>query len=519
LWAATAPADDGAAIAVTATDADDFAFDLSTAYLCGGLAFDAYVEPAANSSRWERGSGGLAVAYSSRNFARQLYKGILEVRVQKITGLPDTESNQAERLLSGSDGVDACLLVAVVEGQWKEDVAILEKEQFHEGVLDLTGAAHVSRSTTCWSSVKKANAEASERKNGKPLPYFVPKTFNRLPQAIWPTSGPQQQQQSMYLYLQDPASARLVFTVLDDDRLGNGLAVGSTYKRLTDLIPAAAYDPQQLVDNMKQQIVQKLSRSGQIDPDVVARYLEKPENLAPPKWTGELPLTSKPRKRNKNSQIMAAAAAGAYFAGPAGAAVGAVVANFYEGQIQGRIYLDIKYVPTALSALPERKVYQVKGGLPGTDWGSLYRQHRTKTGRSENNNNNSPLLDLEHCFFVSHEKTGATCSVYRSILHKKLIVSFRGTCAPIDLLTDASLVQDAWVDGEDVADQSIVKVHRGFRSSLNSISRRLKELLLAAPADGGTSIADYDMLVTGHSVRFCCALPCCCVEYHLDALF
>lgn len=30
-------------------------FDLDTALFCGGLAFDAYVEPPANSSRWERG--------------------------------------------------------------------------------------------------------------------------------------------------------------------------------------------------------------------------------------------------------------------------------------------------------------------------------------------------------------------------------------------------------------------------------------------------------------------------------
>jgi hypothetical protein len=465
-------------------------FDLSTAYLCGGLAFDAYVEPAANSSRWEKGSGGLAVAYSSRNLARQLYKGILEVQVEKITGLPETESSQAERLLSGSDNVDACLLVAT-----------LEKEQFHEGVLDLTGAAHVSRSTTCWSTVQKANADASEKKNGKPLPYFVPKTFNRAPQAIWPVGA----RRSMYLYVQDPATARLVFTVLDDDRLGDGLAVGSTYKRLTDLIPAAAYDPARLVETMKDQIVQKLSRAGKVDPDVVAQFLAKPDQNLAPQWHGELPLTSKPRKRNKNSQIMAAAAAGAYFAGPAGAAVGAVFGSFYEGQVQGRITLDIKYVPTALSALPERQVYQVKGGLPGIEWGELYRRHSVQIGYSSTDT--SPLDDLEHCFFVSHEKTGATCSVYRSIHYKLLVVSFRGTCAPIDLLTDASLVQDAWVDGEDVSDQNIVKVHRGFRTSLQSISRRLKELLLATPAEG-SRLADYDMLVTGHSVRITCVCVC-----------
>ena len=33
----------------------DNKFDLDTALFCGGLAFDAYVEPPADSSRWEKG--------------------------------------------------------------------------------------------------------------------------------------------------------------------------------------------------------------------------------------------------------------------------------------------------------------------------------------------------------------------------------------------------------------------------------------------------------------------------------
>ena len=116
-------------------------FDLSTALFCGGLAFDAYVEPPSNSSRWEKGSQGLNVAFVSAAFARQLYKGVVEIAVQKCTGLPEEESG-AERLLTGK-GADACVLVAAVEGSWEEDVKLLEKEQFHEGVLDLSGAAHV----------------------------------------------------------------------------------------------------------------------------------------------------------------------------------------------------------------------------------------------------------------------------------------------------------------------------------------------------------------------------------------
>lgn len=53
-------------------------FDLNTALFCGGLAFDAYLEPPANSSRWERGSKGMNVAFLSQAFTRNLYKGLVE---------------------------------------------------------------------------------------------------------------------------------------------------------------------------------------------------------------------------------------------------------------------------------------------------------------------------------------------------------------------------------------------------------------------------------------------------------
>ena len=43
------------------------------------------------------------------------------------------------------------------------------------------------------------------------------------------------------------------------------------------------------------------------------------------------------------------------------------------------------------------------------------------------------------------------------------MISFRGTCAPKDLITDATITQDAWVEGEDVNRQDIAKAHAGFR--------------------------------------------------------
>jgi hypothetical protein len=475
-------------------------FDLATALFCGGLAFDAYVEPAANSSRWERGSQGVDVAFCSSSFTRNLYQGLIEVTVQKVTGLPATHQDEsvAERLLSGA-GVDACLLVAVIEGQWKEDIERLEKEIYHTGILDLSGAAHVSRSSTCWSTVTEQKAIASQKKNGRPLPYHVQATWTQGAQAVWPETEP-----PFYLYVQDPTTARLVFTVLDDDKLGSGKAVGSTYRKLADLIPQAGLKPHALIESLKDKIIAEIQKSGQgMDAlDETTKF-----QLGATTWTGQLKLTSKPRKRDKNSQILAGAAAGAYLGGPVGALGGAALAAMYEGNIQGSVSCKIRYLPIPTLSVP-RKTYRVLGGMPGIDWGTLYQKYlENKSPLNEPSNSQSASkallnegpIDLEHCFFVTHQKTGATCAVYRSLHQKLIIVSFRGTCAPIDLITDVTLVQDAWVEGEDVNDPNIAKVQAGFRSSLNSIARRLKELILATPAPG-EDISQYDVLVTGHSL-------------------
>jgi hypothetical protein len=458
-------------------------FDLSTALFCGGLAFDAYVEPPSNSSRWERGSQGLNVAFVSAAFARQLYKGVVEIKVTKCSGLPQDDSG-AERLLTG-DGVDACVMVAAVEGSWKQDIELLEKEQYHEGVWDLSGAAHVGRTSTAWANVDEKKSQQSKRQRNKASPYNIPGGWGRGGQAIWPEEEP------FYLYVQDPSNVRLVITVLDDDRVGRGTPIGSTYKRLSDLIPQARLSSDDLIKSMKLELVEA-ARKGEID--LLDENTKIP--MGAKSWQGTLKLTSKPRKKDKNSQILTGAAAGAYVAGPVGAAAGAFLGSIYEGQVQGSVDLQIRYLPIPPASV-DRKLYEVKGGMPGIDWGSLFRKFIDKTGRKDDDL--SKCNDLEHCFFVNHEKTGATCSVYRSLEKKLIAVSFRGTCAPIDLITDASLVQDAWVEGEDITNQDIPKVHNGFRTSLNSISRRLKELILATVAPGD-SVADYDMIVTGHSL-------------------
>jgi len=464
-------------------------FDLSTALFCGGLAFDAYIEPPPSSARWEKGSQGLQVAFVSNAYTRQLYKGIVEVVVHKVTGLPDGNDNAVEKLVTG-DGVDARVYTAAVEGSWKEDVNILEKEQFHEGVFDLSGAAHVVSTSTAWANIDETKSKAAKNQRGWAAPYHVKGSWGKKPQAIWPEENP------LFIYVQDPATVRLIFTVLDDDRIGRGTPIGSTFTKLSTLIPQAKLTKEKLIESLKEEMMEAVQR-GEID------LLDENTKiqLGAKTWQGELKLTSKPRKKDKNSQIMAGAAAGAYVAGPVGALAGAAVASFYEGQIQGSIHLRMRYLPIP-SLKSEREVYHAKGGTPGLDWSELWGRYSDKelsTTGGEHGLSRGEIDDLEHCFFINHDSTGATCAVYRSLQRKLIVVSFRGTCTPVDLVTDASLVQETWKEGDDVENQDLPKVHAGFRGSLASISRRLKELILATPAPGD-SFEDYDMLVTGHSL-------------------
>ena len=509
-------------------------FSLPTALFLAGLAFDAYVEPPPTSSRWERGSKGTNVAFLSAAYTRSLYKGIIEVTPIRASDLPD-DDDAAEKLITGG-GVDATLLVSVVEGAWTEDIKKIEKETYHNGVFDLAGCAHVARSSTAWSNVDEKKAKRNKEKGGSGA-YHIKSSWGKGGQAVWEDDPP------FYLYVQDPTSARLVFTLFDDDVVGGGAPIGSAHRKLSELLPGAQKTNNDAISMMKSQVIEQLKQSGKlqeaisiqtnpdtgeeetiIDQDVVLKAINESYGSG---TTASIKMTSKPRIKDKGGQRALGMAAGAMVAGPIGAAAGGVLASMYEGQVRGRVEVGLKYtpIPQVDLKLKERERYQVKGGLPGVEWGEMYDKFLTGDFYGDDvmisTNNGDPRLagyDLEFCCFVTHDNTGCSCAIYRSLERKLICVSFRGTCAPIDLVTDASIAQDAWVEGEDVEKSETAKVHTGFRKSLNSISRRLKELMLAAVSPGD-DLADYDVLVTGHSLGG--ALATCFVmdvaEYGMDA--
>eukprot|EP00526_Cylindrotheca_closterium_P004641 CAMPEP_0113624096 /NCGR_PEP_ID=MMETSP0017_2-20120614/12415_1 /TAXON_ID=2856 /ORGANISM="Cylindrotheca closterium" /LENGTH=790 /DNA_ID=CAMNT_0000534103 /DNA_START=9 /DNA_END=2381 /DNA_ORIENTATION=- /assembly_acc=CAM_ASM_000147 len=464
-------------------------FDTDTALFCAGLAFDAYVEPPADSSRWERGSKGMDVAFSSSAFTKNLYQGMVEVTPVKCSGLPEEDDNVEAALTGG--GVDAKILVAAVEGQWKEDIELL-KQGYHEGISDLTGAAHIGQSSTAWSNVNERKSNAEKKKTGKGVPYHIPKSWGKDAQAVWPDPEP------FYIYVQDPANCQLLFTMFDDDVIGEGSALGSTYIALKEVLPQVKLSKEEIVNKLKTDVLNRI-QSGEVSADQIDEEVSRAVNRDIQPWEGELKLTSKPRIKNKNSQITMGAAAGAMVAGPMGAAVGAALGGLYEGQVKGRIELKLRYLPIPQDAM-SRNRYDVLGGIPGINWGELYEKHlERRLGEEQAQDALIAGNDLELCFFMNHDMTGGCCSVYRSLEKKLIVVSFRGTCEVVDLITDTSIAQNPWVEGEDPEDETISKVHVGFRKSMNSISRRLKEFVLAT-VPRGEDMADYDMLVTGHSL-------------------
>ena len=142
------------------------AFDLGTASLCAGFAFESYNDP--DGARWERGADGCDVAFRDASFVRSCYAGALIARVVEARGLEGQQDLQ-EIALTGSAS-DPYVRLAVVERSPRGS----QRER-------ASNATDVARTETVWRGGDN---------------------------AVWPDN-------SHCLYVRDPAAASLAVRVAE----------------------------------------------------------------------------------------------------------------------------------------------------------------------------------------------------------------------------------------------------------------------------------------------------------------
>ena len=84
---------------------------------------------------------------------------------------------------------------------------------------------------------------------------------------------------------------QLLFTLFDDDVIGDGSALGSTYTPLAKILPQVKYSQEALVSKIKNDIIQNIKR-GEIEADKIDEEIAKAVNKDIQAWEGDLKLTS-----------------------------------------------------------------------------------------------------------------------------------------------------------------------------------------------------------------------------------
>lgn len=451
-------------------------FNVTTAVLAAGFAFEAYNEPSEQDARWERGADGCDVAFMSEDFAREVYAGRLEIRLVEATELSE-DQDLAQTLISGAQR-DPYVIFAMNEENEKGP---------KEGAIGLGRAVDRARSSTVWSKSVAQQAKegitslfSGNGQQGKD------KGFS----CVWPEG------EVISLYVKDPSRAQLALTVFDEEVAAADKALGATSVHLADLLRPDAAD----------------ERDRQ--------------------WSGWVPLTWRPPETEDNVVMGLGAGqigmiAGAAVAGPMGAAAGAVLGSMVNKPVTGQLRLELTYTPLRgpyaqrLPPLPlEPPPLQpplpreppppaaaqdaaqaewkatlasrglAKGGSAGIDWSTLSRRVGT-VGTDEN-------AEFELCCFLTHKQTSTEAAIWRDNSRRLVVVAFRGTSDIMDVLTDVNLLQtplEQGYNGQKSDDPR--KVHSGFFASARAISRRVKELLVSATA--GTP-GEWSLLITGHSL-------------------
>mmetsp|Transcript_34102 Transcript_34102/g.78720 ORF Transcript_34102/g.78720 Transcript_34102/m.78720 type:complete len:427 (-) Transcript_34102:1636-2916(-) len=309
--------------APTSANGNPLRFDLTTALFLSGLAFDTYNEPT-SSSRWEKGSRGLNVAFMSTAYTASLYAGVLQATAVSCSDLPD-DRETAESLLTGS-GVDAYILAAILEDDRSdktETEAVAKK--FGEGVVALETCSHVGRSTTVWANWKEGKNDYREGPSNRA--YYEPSTWTRGGKAFW---GPNET--TMNIYVSNPLKSTLVLSICDEDRTKEDEVVGSTAVRLTSLLKIGKQNVGKAI--FGKALANVRAKTGTGETKVGDEYLTDANSDNVAEWEGDIKMTSRPRKKDKGGNIATGVAVGAMVAGPMGAAAGALVGNLIEEQVK-----------------------------------------------------------------------------------------------------------------------------------------------------------------------------------------
>jgi hypothetical protein len=427
-------------------------FNVTTAVLAAGFAFEAYNEPSENDARWERGADGIDVAFLSEDFAREVYHGILEVRVCEARDLEE-QIEFAQALVSGGQR-DPYVIFAMNE----------EKEEGpKEGAIGLGRAVDRVRSSTIWSKSLADQLLGGGTAKGS---------------AVWPEDD-----ERMYLYVKDPTRAQLALTVFDEEVLAEDVPLGATSLHMTDLInpegkpeerewsgwTKLTWRPEETQDNTV--LVGSVAGAAMAGPvgaaagGFIGSLIKKPvqgEVRLELKYTpfSSLPDATMPMVRQKAESTSALS------------------------EREGDASAESPWTPVLASGTAPI------GGSEGIDWSMLSK--RVLASESDD------VDGYELCCFLSHRDTSAQVAIWRQRSSRLLVVSFRGTSDVIDVLTDISFLQTPLEQGyEGQKSDDSRMVHSGFFNSAKAVNRRLKELLVDACA--GTP-GEWQLLVTGHSL-------------------
>ncbi|KAH8075192.1 phospholipase [Aureococcus anophagefferens] len=246
--------------------------------------------------------------------------------------------------------------------------------------------------------------------------------------------------------------------------------------------------------------------------------------------TFELPLAVDAEDRvDFDGRFAVAGAAAAAMAGVAtggvalaAAAAAATAARVSNDRGRGSLTVELRYVAFAddadVAALDGSGAFErleapagPRGASPeaGVDWSALNAAAAPDAG------------DFTPLCFVDHQRTGTQAGLWRDDRRRRLLISFRGTSEPRDLVTDASALMTPWRRDADLArdgyDDCVPSalgdalVHAGFRGALDSVARRLKQLAVYAATDAGgrgrlpdasapDALRGWELIVTGHSL-------------------